>query len=310
MFRNIVLTLCLNRKVYIYEVLSTKVVTDIDVKEFYRSTEFVLPGDSRFRKFVGTTKSGAWFSCKRSIHCVDDLRRWCVKELPYAVYFMTSRFVNAKNVSFKRFRGPGFKWAHNNFIGSELYFDIDANDFNDSLEVTLRKSVELYSHLRETYDDIKLVFSGRGVHIWVLDFEKKTMLNYLSNKSDEHLSYPGNKEFIYYNVKKRVADKLHFDGYNCFKKDITINTRHVLKVPGSFNPKNFARVVIYNALPLWFVTYRDHDVRDLQQKSDVALETNKTGELQMIGASHGLTRHYDEVVGGLFAQPPLFGQSL
>lgn len=273
-------------------------VTDIDVREFYKSTEFVLPSDSRFRKFVGTTKSGAWFSCKRSIHSVDDLRRWCVKELPYAVYFMTSRFVNAKNVSYKRYRGPGYKWAHNNFIGSELYFDIDANDFNGSLEKTFAQAINLYSHLRETYDRVKTVFSGRGVHLWVLDFEEKTMPRYLSSKSAEYLSYPGNRELIYYCAKRDVADKLHFDGYTCFKKDITKNTRHVLKVPGSFNPKNFAKVVIYDALPLWFVNYRDHVSGKLQQKSDAVLRTQGLEELQMIGASHGLTRRYDGVVSG------------
>ncbi|MEM1586088.1 MAG: DNA primase [Candidatus Bathyarchaeia archaeon] len=104
---------------------------------------------------------------------LEDLREWILEFLPESVYY-------DRNI----YSGEG------NILGQELAFDIDPENFtcpiHGSLEDKMRRhqglsfcelefemakgeTIKLYEALSENFTKLRVVYSGRGFHIHVLD---------------------------------------------------------------------------------------------------------------------------------------------
>ncbi|MCS7130782.1 MAG: DNA primase, partial [Archaeoglobaceae archaeon] len=134
-------------------------------------------------------------SIKRNVVVIDehsgflDLLDYILQYLPEGVYYDRNVYSDLK---FCVEKGCDYRncWNCENFLGQELAFDIDPENVNcpyhGSVEEKMkrgqglsfcmiefkkvRKLTEmLYEELRGEYKEIRIVFSGRGFHIHVLD---------------------------------------------------------------------------------------------------------------------------------------------
>jgi DNA primase catalytic subunit len=268
------------------------------LREFYETTKFILPPRSKNRQFILMWSPRKFHKIPFSVRHESELRDYCIDALPDAVYFMTSRFNNAKNISSKHPKGCD-PIACNTFLGAELYFDLDLEDFGNSMRELLKAVLKLYSYLAEKYDNIKFVFSGRGFHIWVLDFEEKFFGEEM--RAQILLSMkPAIREALYYRVKKTIAEDLSSKGYGFDMHQITWDTRRILRVPGSFNEKSFQKVVYFNSLPIDFLSRWEAGEFKLPIADDADKESlSKASSSRMIKASlKEKSREYREKLGG------------
>lgn len=109
-----------------------------------------------------------------------DLKGKLADALPEDVYYDRNRYKNPK-LALKKL---DFKnaFSSSNFLGQELAFDIDANNFRCSCRSVCRKcigksvenSIKAARQLEGMFKRISLVYSGRGMHVHV--FDKKAYL--------------------------------------------------------------------------------------------------------------------------------------
>ena len=264
-----------------------------DKRNFYRDTQFVLPPLSKFRQFRLKFEPSLWTTVPFSVNSSDKLRDICVDLLPDAVYFMTSRFNNAKNIKTKvvknaRYgakRQPFDPIACNVFHGSELYFDFDVEDYSDSMKYLFLDVMKIYNKLAERYDKIKFVFSGRGFHIWVLDFEDKFFTE--DQRAKMLFWKPSYKEHFYFLQKVKIANELLSAGY-FFDAQSTWDTRRILRVPGSYNEKSLQKVTYFDTLPIDFLRkFETHTF-------SVSIANDSEGESSPSGNSQGMIRASQE----------------
>ena len=120
---------------------------------------------------------------------LEDVLEYILQYLPEGVYYDRNIYSDIK-LCIKR--GCDYRncWGCENFVGQELAFDIDPENvdcpYHGSVEEKMKRgeglsfcmlefrkvrklTVELYDELREEYRDIRIVFSGRGFHVHVLD---------------------------------------------------------------------------------------------------------------------------------------------
>jgi len=115
-----------------------------------------------------------------------DLRRYCVEFRPESVYYDRNVYGNWEEAR----RGPGKIEELGKSFGQQLAFDIDPENFDcpihGNLEEKLSKrqglsfcrlelqlaqeqALELMDELSGSFGELRLVYSGRGFHIHVLD---------------------------------------------------------------------------------------------------------------------------------------------
>lgn len=118
-----------------------------------------------------------------------DVLEYILQYLPEGVYYDRNVY---SDIRLCVQRGCDYRncWDCENFIGQELAFDIDPENvdcpYHGSVEDKMRRgeglsfcmlefkkvrklALKLYDDLREEYKRIRIVFSGRGFHIHVLD---------------------------------------------------------------------------------------------------------------------------------------------
>ena len=119
-----------------------------------------------------------------------DLRRWVLKYLPESVYYDRNRYIDVT-----RCRGCEQKRRScegcNNYDGQQLAFDLDPENVDCRVHGTIgdkidsgrgmlsfcmiefasvrRQARELAQELREDYDSVSVVYSGRGFHVVIED---------------------------------------------------------------------------------------------------------------------------------------------
>ncbi|MBI2449059.1 hypothetical protein HYV49_02060 [Candidatus Pacearchaeota archaeon] len=112
---------------------------------------------------------------------LKELRKKLIFYLPEDVYYDRDIYKDA-NLCIKNF---DFKKAHlsTNYLGQELVFDIDpenikckecakksAHDFCEACsKIAIQNTYNFYLELKKQFSDVKVVFSGRGAHVHVLD---------------------------------------------------------------------------------------------------------------------------------------------
>lgn len=120
---------------------------------------------------------------------LEDVLDYVLQYLPEGVYYDRNIYSNleycAKNICDYR-----NCWDCENFLGQELAFDIDPENvscpYHGSVEDKMKrgeglsfcmiefkkvrkKALNLYDELRSEFKDLRIVFSGRGFHIHVID---------------------------------------------------------------------------------------------------------------------------------------------
>lgn len=117
---------------------------------------------------------------------LQDLRRYCMEFTPESVYYDRNVYKNWEEAR----RGPREARELGRSFGQQLAFDIDSENFNCPLHGTLEdklskrqglsfcrlelqlaqeKALELMNDLSGSFGELRLVYSGRGFHVHVLD---------------------------------------------------------------------------------------------------------------------------------------------
>lgn len=131
----------------------------------------------------------------------EDLRGYILQYLPEGVYYDRNHYADI-NACKKCDRSYRDCWNCKGFLGQELAFDIDPENiwcpWHGSIKDKIRRgeglnfcmyefnaarrqTMSLYSELEEEYEELKVVYSGRGFHIHVGD-ERATTMGYKERK--------------------------------------------------------------------------------------------------------------------------------
>ena len=131
------------------------------------STRIVHP---RLRHLLDRNVRTIWL---RNVRSPEDLHRRVLKYLPEGVYYwrnVVSDPTLCERCPIKFIRRRNLCANCPNFLGQELMFDIDPERLPSSDFSHLKRTVaDLYDALSERFSDLRIVFSGRGFHIHVLD---------------------------------------------------------------------------------------------------------------------------------------------
>ncbi len=121
--------------------------------------------------------------------CMRDVLSYILQYLPEGVYYDRNVY---KDLSVCRRCEKFYRdcWDCNNFLGQELAFDVDPENvscpYHGSVEEKMRRgeglsfcmlefkkvrrlTMQLYEELKSEFREVRIVFSGRGFHVHVLD---------------------------------------------------------------------------------------------------------------------------------------------
>ena len=202
-------------------------------REFYKNTKPVLPPFPQTRQFRVRLWDGTWVKIKDRIKTPEQLQQHLIRLGPRDVYFSTARWLNPTVVGPKKLRDAGYKVADNLFLGSELYFDLD--------DATLEDVILLKQYLKNKYNFTRFVMikTGRGYHLWVLDFED--IMN-IAKKS-----MPREREIHYTVVKSHIVKDLLAHNFK-FDTPITLDSRRIVRVPNTLHGGTFTTIKIIEGL--------------------------------------------------------------
>jgi DNA primase catalytic subunit len=210
------------------------------LREHYSGSKGLwLPPGATFRQFrfflAGEQRNGAprVVKVRDRIASIQTLRRWLVTFSPRHVYYSTGRWLDPQNLGPKELGpgSPGYQFAYNVFLSQELYFDIDVPG---DLEEAKRWATKLRESLEREYSfrDVLLVYSGnKGFHLHVYDFDLADWVREIS-------PHPAVRESQTQEVKAEMVNHLMDLGL-VFDADVTVDTRRILRLPGTVHGKTF-----------------------------------------------------------------------
>ena len=190
-----------------------RVATLDERKEFYESEFDVknvsrwIAGNARHMKFAMIlgrhtgVVSRERIRAKNDVIVIDDwedagtLRDYAIDYLPESMYYDRDRYLDVRDCARCAKRRIKCRNCHN-CLGQQLAFDLDPENVDcpyhghigDKIQngralsfcmfefkTIKRQTAALYSELRKHYDEIEIVFSGRGFHVVVNDEEAYRM---------------------------------------------------------------------------------------------------------------------------------------
>ena len=205
------------------------------LRTYYKTAELWLPPRPTFRQFRVAIARGdgrvVFRKIEDRVRGVETLRRWLLRLAPDHVYFTTSRWLDPQRLGPREFRGTraGYPIAHNVFLGQELYFDLDVPD---DLDAAKGHALRLLAFLRaEGLRDLRLVYSGnKGFHVHAYDFERRLFPHLPQDPRDREAAAQSARTDL---VTRIVAADVPID------VDITMDTRRILRLPGTVHGKTF-----------------------------------------------------------------------
>src|SRR4030042_571800 len=120
-------------------------------------------------------------------HSLTEVHQWILKFLPEGVYYDRNYYKNFNLCHTHDLRNA---WTWDNFNGQELAFDLDPENVDCPIHGTLQErmrrgeglsfcktaftltkenTLNLYDTLTQDYQNVRIVFSGRGFHLHVFD---------------------------------------------------------------------------------------------------------------------------------------------
>ena len=135
----------------------------------------------------------------------DELRQKLIKHLPEDVYYDRNIYKDPEKCLGKFDFSRAF--SSKNFLGQELAFDIDPENiieskslwsFNRDLVIQASDiTVKFYSELKSYFNDVRIVYSGRGFHLHV--FDKKAYKLFMEERKEL------NRKFMKYKIDPWVS---------------------------------------------------------------------------------------------------------
>ncbi len=195
------------------------------LKDFYKANPVDLSflTHCSWRQFRFVLPSGRFWKLPRQIKDNKTFNTWLVRRSPIDVYYSTSCWLAPVNVGAR-----SDLVSENLFLYSDLVFDIDGeNSEIKNIEKARKESIKLLKFLDEHKISIKyLAFSGsKGFHIVCEDPFKNTLKCPLEREEKNRR----NSRQISLNV---------FDSGIKTDSRVTIDTRRILRVPGTINSKS------------------------------------------------------------------------
>lgn len=163
----------------------------------------------------------------------EDLRRWVLRYLPESVYYDRNRYLDVRECARCGKRRKSCEGCYN-YNGQQLAFDLDPENVDCRYHGTIgdridsgrgllsfcmfefvsvrRQARELSQELREEYDDVRIVYSGRGFHVIVED-----ELGYLLTKKERK------------SLARRVSRRYDIDEW------VTEGGSRLMRLPNSLN---------------------------------------------------------------------------
>ena len=194
---------------------------------------------------------------------------------PLKVFYMTSKFLNPRSVGpdptsktgLKKFKKKNLMRVYNNnFLGQELYFDVDfkMDSFDDSAKMTKRVVDWLSRKFGVTPEDLTIVFSGgKGFHViwygWDIShapaYHQLTYQTIMSGKKGVPSVY---LQRLHKKIKTEYIEELKAEGI-LVDYEVTRDPRRIIRLPGTIHHKGRpCKIISYEELddftppdPLW-----------------------------------------------------------
>ena len=234
----------------------------------------------RFQVWDKSAKRLVWIKCfdnfRNNDHGKAALLRRLRESKPIKVFYMTSKFLNPRNIGpdpTSKMGGKKFKQKslmrhyNNNFLGQELYFDVDfkMDSFDDSAQMTKRVIGWLTRKFGVTIEDLTIVFSGgKGFHViwygWDISHaephHQQTYQNILTGKAGKVPSVYLQR--LHKKIKTEYIEELKSEGI-LVDYEVTRDPRRIIRLPGSIHHKGrLCSIISYEELdnfmppdPIW-----------------------------------------------------------
>lgn len=187
-----------------------------------------LPPEPNRRHFRMHTEKG-WLKIKDRIHTSMDLQIWIDKIDPIATYVSVSKWLNPTTLGQqKKFTRSLNRWADNIFLGSDFVLDFDTKDTSN-----VKKAIQKLKYFK--YNIFTLVETGRGYHLWVLDFDNSFKKKQFKNSWE--------REEYYISQMRKLSTKLAKSGIKHDKK-ISEDTRRIVKVWDTYDKKREFKIIL------------------------------------------------------------------
>lgn len=126
-------------------------------------------------------------------HSLYQVQQYILTFLPEGVYYDRNYY---KNFNLCHTHNLRKAWTWSNFTGQELAFDLDPENVHcpihgtlqermkqgkgltfckTAFEITKNNTLTLYEQLIQQYNDVRIVFSGRGFHLHIFDPSTRTL---------------------------------------------------------------------------------------------------------------------------------------
>lgn len=136
-------------------------LTKQEIRNYYKTTQnLVLLPNSQFRQYK-FFDGKRWIILKKKIRTVEELREQLIKHAPIEAFWSVSLFLNPERIEFRKQSSITDKL----FLSSTGFLDFDSRD--GDLEQVKKDVSKAYMFLKgRDYKGLKLVFSGRGFHLY------------------------------------------------------------------------------------------------------------------------------------------------
>ncbi|MCX6655527.1 MAG: hypothetical protein NTY03_10475 [Candidatus Bathyarchaeota archaeon] len=196
------------------------------IKSFYKSNiiDLKLIPEVKFRHFRFRLLDGYFYKVKRKIRNSADLQECLAEVTPLDVYYSTACWLNPHLISSKLDKDI----LKNIYISCDLSFDIDVSNKVNNLGEAKHQAIAVNDFLAGKGFKIRYsAFSGsKGFHV-VCDDPWKEENAEMEPKKRELKAVENRKKL----VKEAKDNKIIFD------EKVTIDTRRIIRVPGTINSK-------------------------------------------------------------------------
>ena len=196
------------------------------IKSYYKSNliDLNLVPQVKFRHFRFRLLNGYFYKVKRKIRNSSDLQEFLVEATPLDVYYSTACWLNPHIIA-SRLEKDILK---NIYISCDLSFDIDVSKLVNNLEEAKHQAIAIIDFLTGKGFKIRYsAFSGsKGFHI-VCDDPWKDESTEMDPKKREMRAIEDRKKLV-----KEAKDNLII-----FDEKVTVDTRRIIRLPGTINSK-------------------------------------------------------------------------
>ena len=197
------------------------------IRAYYESATVDLSvlSEINFRHFRFRLAGGFFYKIIRKIRTWKDLKKQLLNTLPLDVYYSTSCWLNPHKIGVRTEENL----LENIMISSDLVFDIDVNGEEiRNLEQARKQAISLKNFLISKHIGIRyLAFSGsKGFHVVCND----------PWSNEKGFADPVEREKNAIEKRKQIVKEAKTQGL-VFDEKVTIDTRRIVRLPGTINSK-------------------------------------------------------------------------